>query len=104
MNVFCAGSDCGHLLGEIGPSLVNLQGPRLVWRIQPGWGWHDGALTFNDFNLQQERRLLHETTGRQRLAVGLALARECDLPLRVRCPQCHRVRFVTPELLIRRAG
>jgi hypothetical protein len=101
VRVHCAGSDCAELLGEIGSSLTALQGPRLVWRIQPGWAWTDGCLTFNDFTLRQERHLLHETTGRERMIVGAALARECDLPLRVRCPACHRVRWVTPDLVLR---
>lgn len=104
MRILCAGADCGELLGEIGPTATALQGPRLVWRIRPGWTWRDGALTFDDHTFRSERQLLHETTGRQRLAVGLALGRECELPLRVRCPKCHRVRWVTPDLVFRRVS
>lgn len=101
MRIFCAGSDCGDPLGEIVPTMTALSGPRLVWRIEPGWTWRDGALAFDDFTCRQERQLLHETTGRDRMVVGAALARECDLPLRVRCPKCHRVRWVTPDLVLR---
>lgn len=104
MNVFCAGSDCGDLLGAIGPSSISDKAGRPVWRIQPGWSWVDGALTFNDFTYRSERQLLHEMTGRQRMVVGAALARECDLPLRVRCPKCHRTRWVTPDLVFRRVS
>lgn len=102
ITVLCAGSDCRQELGTVGISATALQGPKPVWRIQPGWGWHDGALDFRDDTLRSERRLLHEMVGRERLVVGMALGRECDLPIRVRCPRCHRVRIVTPEMILLR--
>lgn len=104
VTVLCAGSDCRQELGVVAPSATALQGPKLVWRIRPGWGWRDGALDYSDADCRMERQLLHETTGRQRMSVGLALSRECDLPVRVRCPRCHRVRIVTPEMLLRRVS
>lgn len=102
VGILCAGADCGQPLGVVGLSATSLQGPKLVWRIQPGWGWRDGALDFNDHTLRMERQLLHETTGRQRRIEGMGMGRECDLPVRVRCPRCHRVRIVTPEMVLLR--
>lgn len=101
MRIFCGGAQCGHLLGEIGASVVG-RNPNPVWRIQPGWRWRTGILERNDESLEQERRLAHETFGVQRISDGrVAIGREVNLPVVVRCPNCHRLRYVQPDTLLR---
>ena len=94
---------CEETLGVIRRTAVGLKDYRWIWVIQPGWTWRDGALVRADDTFRQERQLLHETLGRSRPIEGMGLGRECDLPVRVQCPKCHRVRIVTPELVLRRA-
>jgi hypothetical protein len=95
---------CGERLGRVGPS-ARSGNPRPVWHIEPGWSWSDahlgrGTLERRDDARLAERRLLHELTGRQRVPQGMALRRECDLPLVVRCPSCRRIRWVSPEVAL----
>jgi len=102
--VRCSTTHCGHLLGEVGISEV-LSKPRPVWRIQPGWTWRNGILERIDETARQERSLAYEVTGREFIPAGgrftpagLNLTREAELPIAVRCPQCHRPRWVDADL------
>lgn len=100
MKVYC---QCEQLLGEVGPSQVGMKDGRLVWRIRPGWSWRDGALVYQDETFRMERMLAHEVRMESGLS-GTALARECDLPLRVQCPKCHLMRWITQDLAFRPAA
>lgn len=102
VEVFCSTAQCGELLGRAGPSLLEKKRGIPVWHIQPGWTFinkpfgseRSGILERVDQDFRSERQLLHETLGRQRPIEGMGLARECDLPVNVRCPKCRRVQFV----------
>jgi hypothetical protein len=93
--IACSDDRCAQALGVIGPS-IRSGNPRPVWRIRPGWMFTNGILEHIDERLSSERRLYHEVTGGRR-PVGVAMIRECDLPLCVRCPRCHRMRWVAPD-------
>lgn len=73
-----------------------------VWRIRPGWMFRKGILEFVDEGLRSERMLAHATLGLDRSVQGLGFKREADLPICVRCPHCHRLRWVVPDLYYRR--
>jgi hypothetical protein len=99
ITVFC---QCGGRLGQVGPSILS-GNPRPVWRIEPGWSWSDthlgrGTLECRDETFTSERRLYHELTGGRR-PEGMAMLRECDLPICIRCPKCHRTRWVSPDVV-----
>lgn len=110
VKVFCCGTQCGELLGEAGPSLLERKRGVPVWHIQPGWTFaekpfgaeRNGILERVDYDLRNERKLLQGTIGRQRPVEGLGYARECDLPVNVRCPKCHRVQMVVANQIRRR--
>lgn len=94
---------CSERLGVIGPS-ARSGNPRPVWKIEPGWTWSDthlgrGVLERRDQTFAAERRLYHEITG-GRVPEGIAVSRECDLPIVVRCPRCHKVRWVAPDAVL----
>lgn len=115
MRILCGGAQCGEYLGDVGPSHVQLN-PHLVWRIQPGWRWtfppgtrgeplQCGILERIDDTHRSERRLLHEVYGNgQAIQSALAkspqvgVAREANLPVVVRCPKCHRLRYVPADV------
>jgi hypothetical protein len=94
---------CEEFLGEIGPSQLGTKGRQPVWRIRPGWTFQQGILVQDDHTYRAERQMLHEM-GRQRMVEGLALSREVDLPICVRCPKCHSRRWVTADLVFRRVS
>lgn len=98
MRVFCGRAQCGELLGEVGASNSGMN-PNPVWRIQPGWHWRAGILERTDYTLRSERKLIHETFGRQEPRV--APAREANLPIVVRCPKCQSFRLVQPDVVFR---
>ncbi len=98
MRIFCGGTQCGELLGEVGASAAQMN-PSPVWRIQPGWVWRQGILEMSDQNLSQQARLIHATWGRTDSRVGVA--REANLPIVVRCPKCHGLRLVQPDVILR---
>lgn len=98
--VLCATTHCGKPLGEVGISILSGH-PKPVWRIQPGWTWRKGILERVDETLRQERAVAYEATGAERLIPGMGIAREADLPLCVRCPHCHRPRWVSGDLQVR---
>jgi hypothetical protein len=98
--VHCA--ECEQYLGQLAPSAVGMKGHALVWHIEPGWTWRLGVLVREDYTYQAERRFLHEMTGRERAAEGIKAGRECDLPLRVRCPKCRTTRWITRDLIFQR--
>lgn len=100
ITVFC---QCGERLGRVGPSILS-GNPRPVWKIEPGWGWSDthlgrGTLERRDETFYAERRLYHELVNGRR-PEGLALLRECDLPICVRCPRCHRMKWMAPDIVL----
>jgi hypothetical protein len=102
--VLCATTHCGKPLGEVDLSVLAGR-PRPVWRIRPGWSWHKGILEYRDETYRSERGLAYEMTGHEfapaggRLTpAGLELVREADLPLCVRCPHCHRPRWISVDL------
>lgn len=106
-NVICATTHCDQVIGEVGISARsgNLQP---VWRIQPGWTWIKGILTYCDESYRQERGLVYEMTGREFIQRGMRFApsgigvlREVDLPICVRCPKCRRPRWVSGSLQVR---
>jgi len=73
--------------------------PHPVWRIQPGWVWRQGTLERVDQDLAQQSRLIHATWGRTDGRVNVA--REANLPIVVRCPKCHGLRLVMPDVVLR---
>lgn len=98
---------CGERLGQIGPS-TRSGNPRPVWRIEPGWGWSDmhlgrGILERRDETFRAERRLYSQIAG-GRIPEGIAVLRECDLPIVVRCPRCRKPRWVAPDAALAAAG
>lgn len=100
--ISCANGQCGQQLGTVGPS-VRSGNPRPVWKIRPGWvfpssGPSRGVLEYVDETYKSERRMYHEVTGGLR-PEGMGMFRECDLPLCVRCPRCHRMRWVAPDVV-----
>lgn len=105
--VLCATTHCGQPLGEVGLSIVS-GNPKAVWKIRPGWTWRKGILERVDESSRQERSLAYEMTGREYapsggrvVPIGMGLLREADLPICVRCPHCHRPRWVSADLEIR---
>jgi hypothetical protein len=103
ITVFC---QCEYRLGQVGPS-IRSGNTRPVWKIEPGWTWSDthlgrGTLERRDETYRAERRLYHEITNDLR-PEGLAMLRECDLPICVKCPKCHRLRWVAPDVALRAA-
>lgn len=84
--------------------------PNPVWRIRPGWRWRfpsgvreglgNGILEFSDQSLEGERRLHHEAFGGRFSDDRLGVVREVNLPVVVRCPKCHRLRYVRPEVVV----
>ena len=94
ITIRCSDDRCAQALGVVGPS-IRSGNPKPVWRIRPGWSFKAGILEHVDETFYSERRLYHELTGGAR-PQGLAMLRECDLPLCVRCPRCHRMRWVAP--------
>lgn len=85
---------CEETLGMIRRTEIGLKDYRWAWAIQPGWNWRDGALDRADETFRHERQLLHETLGRQRPIERVNIGREVDLPVRVRCPKCHRTAII----------
>lgn len=93
--------------------------PQPVWYIRPGWRWvfppgargqplHTAILERVDDTQRSERQLLHAVYGsgaaiQSALAQnpGVGVAREASLPIVVRCPKCHRLRYVPPDVLSR---
>jgi len=73
--------------------------PKPVWRIEQGWTWKQGILERSDFTLRNERKLIHETFGHIESRVNVA--REVNLPVVVRCPKCHGLRLVQPDVVLR---
>lgn len=104
MIVLCVDATCRAPIGEVGRSMLEAKRGQVVWHIQPGWAFRQGTLQQDDFTYRMERQLLHEATGNQRLIEGLGLSRECDLPIRVRCPKCRRVQLVTRDVVFRRVS
>lgn len=106
VTVACAA--CGHRLGTVGMSAVQMK-LQPVWQVEPGWriaisGPLRGILDRSDHAFESERRLSHEMTGNQRAPERVMLGREIDITdagLCVRCPNCHRLRVVTPRVLYR---
>lgn len=74
--------------------------PNPVWRIQPGWVWVQGILQKQDTTFRNERMLAHELFGGRR-PEGASMRREVNLPVVVRCPNCHGLRFVQPDIVLR---
>lgn len=102
MQIICGSTHCGYALGMVDISIRG-SNPHPVWYIQPGWYWKQGILEFGDNSMRAERQLLHEF-GRDRLSEGVKLAREANLPICVRCPKCHRPRWIPPDVFSRRLG
>lgn len=115
MRIFCGGAQCGHYLGEVGPSAVGMN-PNPVWRIQPGWRWvwppgtrgqplQRAILERADDQRRAERQLIHEAYGLREVAQisddRVGVGREANLPLVVRCPQCRRLRLVQPDVVLK---
>lgn len=107
MRIFCGRAQCGELLGTVGASILG-SNPNPVWRIQPGWDWEmagsergvpKGVLSRIDQDFLQQARLVHATWGRTESRVGVA--REAPLPIVVRCPKCHSLRLVQPDVVLR---
>jgi len=114
VRILCGGAQCGEYLGDVGPSVVGMRGGVLVWRIAPGWRWvfptrgeplRSGILERVDEERRAERQLMHEVFGgrpdvRSALAKGsgVGVAREANLPIVVRCPKCHRLRYVPADV------
>jgi hypothetical protein len=105
--VLCATTHCGKPLGEVDVSMLTGR-PRPVWKIRPGWTWVKGILERVDETYRQERSLVHEMIGQEVIPIGtrfsprgMDIFREADLPLCVRCPHCHRPRWVSAGLEIR---
>ena len=118
MRILCGGAQCGEYLGDVGPSVVGMKtGP--VWYIRPGWCWvfppgtrgqplGRAILERRDDTGRAERELIHARYGltvpagaRLQLDQRVSVGREVDLPVVVRCPRCHRLRYVTPEAVLR---
>lgn len=99
--VYCSGTHCGGLLGRAGPSGLEKKRGQPVWHIEPGWLWVHGILQRTDYEFHSERRLRHETLGQERRIDGVGHRRECDLPVNVRCPKCHRVQMVVASQIKR---
>ena len=114
MKILCGGTQCGLYLGDVGPSAISMK-PGPVWYIQPGWDWAFplgtrgqplgcAILERRDASRQAERRLAHEiyaVPDGTRLDERISVAREANLPIVVRCPGCHRLRFIPPEVVTR---
>jgi hypothetical protein len=103
MEVHCGSTLCGQLLGEVTTSTLG-QGDQPVWKIAPGWFWNrDHVLEFGDTSFRSERSLLEKTVGRQRLVEGVGISREVrlDAAICVKCPKCHRTRWIPPDLYLR---
>lgn len=103
MLVYCGTTHCGQFLGEVTSSTLG-QSNHAVWKIQPGWFWNrQRILEFGDNNFRNERELLQKTVGRQRLVEGVGIGREVrlDAAICVKCPKCHRTRWVPPDLGLR---
>lgn len=104
MRIFCGRAQCGAFLGTVGISVVGMNA-KPVWRIEPGWMFRQGILERVDYSLRSERKIIHETftrtenEGDQRGRVSIA--REANLPIVVRCPQCHSHRMVLPDVAFR---
>ena len=118
MRILCGGAQCGEYLGDIGPSAAQMN-PHPVWRIRPGWRWvfppgvrgqplASAILERVDDAQRSERQLRHEVYGAgaaiqsaltKSAAVGVA--REANLPVVIRCPKCHRLRYVPPDAVAR---
>ena len=114
IRILCGGAQCGEYLGDVGPSAVQMK-PGPVWFIKPGWRWVFPAgvrgqplgraiLERRDEEHRAERELIHGVYGVQRISdERVGVAREVALPVVVRCPQCHRLRYVTPDAALRPA-
>lgn len=100
--IHCSTAQCEIHLGTIAMSVVE-RTARGVWRIQPGWIFRNGILERSDYDFRSERQLSHAFSGRERAPEGTQVVREVNLPIWVRCPQCHRLRIVTEDALFRPA-
>jgi hypothetical protein len=112
VRILCGGAQCGEYLGDVGPSVVQ-RNPNPVWYIRQGWKWvfppgtrgeplGRGILERADDTGRAERRLIHEVYSVQSIddhRVGVQ--RETNLPVVVRCPKCHRLRYVPADVVTR---
>ena len=111
MKILCGGAQCGHYLGDVGPSVVGMKSAP-VWRIDPGWQWRfplgvrgqplGSAILEFVGEPRPELQLAHEAFGVHRIGDSrVSIAREVNLPIVVRCPKCHRLRYVPLDVLSR---